>query len=154
MLPSLGIVIVASPVTKQMQWSKTAIITTIVIITQAFPGYEPTCSTHNIISWPLLHPLISKLTVVRALRLVNAPSDWELSTYNNWNGVRKKAEEPFLRPFVLNRRETAQPVPTKAFLQPDKIAAMCMACHDYAHPLPPPFFAGAKPILKMNCTNW
>ena len=31
----------------------------------------------------------------------------------------------------------AQPVPTKAFLQSDKTAAMCMACHDYACPPPP-----------------
>ena len=30
----------------------------------------------------------------------------------------------------------ARPVPTKAFLQPTKTAAMSMACHDYAHTLP------------------
>ena len=30
----------------------------------------------------------------------------------------------------------AKPVPTKAFLQPAKTAAMCTACHDYAHPPP------------------
>ena len=47
---------------------------------------------------------------------------WKLSTV---------AEEPFLRPFVLKKKEMAQPVPTKSFLQPSKTTTVCMACHDY-----------------------
>ena len=40
-------------------------------------------------------------------------------------------------------------------LHPAKAAAMCMACHDYAHPPPPIpcFFAGIKLIFKTDCTN-
>ena len=51
------------------------------------------------------------------------------------------AEEPYLRPFVSKKREMAQPVPTKAFLQPAKAAAMCMAPRaETRPPLPiPPF---------------
>ena len=38
-----------------------------------------------------------------------------------------------------------QPVPTKAVLHPAKAAAMCTACHDYAHPHPPiPLFLLAQ----------
>ena len=47
-----------------------------------------------------------------------------------------RAEEPYLHPFVSKRREMAQPVPTKAFLQPAKAAAMCTAPR--AETLPPP----------------
>ena len=49
----------------------------------------------------------------------------------------------------VKRREMAHPVPTNAFLQPVKTATMCTACHDYAHPPPPTFFASAKPIFKQ-----
>ena len=58
-----------------------------------------------------------------------------------------RAEEPYLHPFVSKRREMAQPVPTKAFLQPAKAAAMCTAPR--AETLPPPpshLFASAKPL--------
>ena len=42
----------------------------------------------------------------------------------------------------------AKPVPTKAFLQPAKAAAMCTAPHAETRPPPtyPTFFASAKPI--------
>ena len=57
------------------------------------------------------HPLISELTVVRALRPANASSD-----YNARNGAPTNAEEQFLcsAEFVLKRREMAQPGPTRA----------------------------------------
>ena len=41
-----------------------------------------------------------------------------------------QGEEWFLRQFVW---EMVQPVPTKAFLQPAKTAAMCMAFLEYTH---------------------
>ena len=52
-----------------------------------------------------------------------------------------KGRGAFLFLFVSKRSEMVQPVPTKTFLQPPKTAAMCTACHDYAHPPPsiPPF---------------
>ena len=48
-----------------------------------------------------------------------------------------KSRGAFLHPFMLKRREMAQLLPTKAFLQPAKTAAMCMASPVYAHPPPP-----------------
>ena len=40
---------------------------------------------------------------------------------------------------------------TKAILHPAKAAAMCTACRDYAHP--PPLYASAKPVFKMDCAT-
>ena len=61
-----------------------------------------------------------------ALRPVNFRRFSRLKTvYSAGNGAPKEAEEPYLRPFVSKRREMAKPVPTKAFLQPAKAAAMC-----------------------------
>ena len=54
------------------------------------------------------------------------PCAWH-SVLNARNGAPKKAEEPYLRPFVSKRREMPKPVPTKAFLQPAKAAAMSRA---------------------------
>ena len=47
----------------------------------------------------------------------------------------------------------AKPVPTKAFLQPAKAAAMCTAPHAETPPTSPypTFFASAKPIFKTDC---
>ena len=59
------------------------------------------------------------------------------TVYNARNGAPTKAEEPYLRLFVLKRREMVQPVMTKAFLQPAKAAAMCTAPHAETRPLPP-----------------
>ena len=43
-----------------------------------------------------------------------------------------------------------QPVATKAFLQSDKTATMCTACHDNALPSSlSPLFASAKLIFKV-----
>ena len=61
-----------------------------------------------------------------------------------WSPI--KAEEPLLHLFVLKRREMAQLVLTKDFPQLAKTTAMCMACHDYACPLPP-----IPPFSKMDC---
>ena len=38
---------------------------------------------------------------------------------------------------------------------PAKAAAICMRCHEYAHPPPPypTFFASAKRIFKLDCAN-
>ena len=47
--------------------------------------------------------------------------------YSARNGVPKKAEKPYLYPFVSKGREMAKSVPTNAFLQPAKAAAMCTA---------------------------
>ena len=47
-----------------------------------------------------------------------------------------KGRGAFLFPFVSKRSEMIQPVPTKAFLQPPKTAALCTVCHGYAHPPP------------------
>ena len=58
------------------------------------------------------------------------------TAYSVRNGAHREAEEPYLPPFV-SRREMAKPVPTKAFLQPAKAAAMCMAPHAETCPLPP-----------------
>ena len=41
------------------------------------------------------------------------------------------------RSFALKRREMAQAVLTKAFLQSAKTVTMCTVCYDYAHPPPP-----------------
>ena len=62
---------------------------------------------------------------------------WTLHlTKNCQNRVPTRAKKWFQWLFVLKRRETAQPVPTKAFLQPAKTAAMCTAHHDFAYPPP------------------
>ena len=47
------------------------------------------------------------------------------------------AEEPYLRPFVAKGREMLKPVPTRAFLQPAKAAAMCTAPGTETRPPPP-----------------
>ena len=50
-----------------------------------------------------------------------------------------------LHPFVSKRREMPNPVPTKAFLQLAKAAAVCMAPHAETRPPPPiPPFLLAK----------
>ena len=58
-------------------------------------------------------------------------------------------------PVCVKMGKMAQPVPTKAFLQPAKTTAMCTACHDYACPPPPypHFFASAKPTFKTDRAN-
>ena len=56
----------------------------------------------------------------------------------------KKAEDPYLRPFVSKKRKMAKPVLTKAFLQSAKPAAMCKASHDETRPpspIPPSLLA-------------
>ena len=45
--------------------------------------------------------------------------------------------EWFLSLFVLTKWEIVQSVPTKAFLQPAKAAAMCTATHAGTRPPPP-----------------
>ena len=47
------------------------------------------------------------------------------TAYSARNGAPQRAEKPYLCPFVPKRREIPKPVPTKAFLQPAKAAAMC-----------------------------
>ena len=74
-------------------------------------------------SWPWPHPLISKLTTVRALWPANTSADWKLPIVSDRKPLQT-AEEQFLCPFVLNRREMVQPVPTKGFLQPIKTASL------------------------------
>ena len=59
------------------------------------------------------------------------------AAYSARNGAHKKAEEPYLHPFVSKRREMLKPVPTKAFLQPAKAAAMCTAPRIETCPPPP-----------------
>ena len=82
------------------------------------------------------NPLISKLTVVRAIHPANTSRDWKLP-----NVSPTKEEEQFICSFVLKRREMPQPVPTRAFQQIAKTGAMCMACADYpTHLLPIPAF--------------
>ena len=65
-------------------------------------------------SWPLPHPLINELTIVRALRVVDASPNWKLSTV------------PEMEPLQRQRS-----------LFSAKTATMWTACHDYAH-IPPP----------------
>ena len=60
------------------------------------------------------------------------------TAYSARNGAPKEAKEPYLRPFVSKRREMANPVLTKAFLQLAKAAAMCTALQ--GEPTPPPPF--------------
>ena len=59
------------------------------------------------------------------------------TAYSARNEVPKEAKEPYLRLFVSRKREMAKPVPTKAFLQPAKAAAMHMAPHAETRPPPP-----------------
>ena len=59
------------------------------------------------------------------------------AAYSVRNGAHKKAEEPYLHPFVSKRREMLKLVPTKAFLQPAKAAAMCTAPRTETRPPPP-----------------
>ena len=82
--------------------------------------------------------------MVMACRPANAPPDWKLPTVPE---MKPKAEERFLHSSVLKRREMAQPMLTKTFLQPAKIAIICTACHEYAH-TPPPI----SPFLLVQ--NW
>ena len=63
-----------------------------------------------------------------------------------------EAEESFLCLFVLKRKELAQPVLTKTFLQPAKVATMCTACTLHvlkpAHLTLSNLFASAKTYLQ------
>ena len=68
------------------------------------------------------HPL-ARFTMVRALRPVSTfPNSNCL--YSARNAAPKKAEEPYLHSLAS---KNAQPVPSKAFLQPAKAAAMYTA---------------------------
>ena len=58
------------------------------------------------------------------------------TTYNARNGAPKETDEPYLSLFA-SRREMAKPVPTNAFLQAAKAAAMCMASRAETNPPPP-----------------
>ena len=78
-------------------------------------GVHDPCHTHSLVS----------------LQWSGLSDQWTLKTvYSARNGAPTKTEEWFLCPFVLKG------VPTEAFLQPAKTAAMCMACCDYARPPP------------------
>ena len=71
----------------------------------------------------------------------SGPSDRERfsrlkTVYSARNGAHKEAKEPYLHPFVSKRREMAKSVPTKAFLQPAKAAAMSMAARGEPTHLP------------------
>ena len=81
--------------------------------------------------------------MVRAFWPVNA-SPGKCLQCQKWSLYKSRGA--FLHPFMLKRREMAQLLPTKAFLQPAKTAAMCMASPDYAHPPPP--------ILLMQNLSW
>ena len=78
-------------------------------------------------------PLISELSMVRALWPASAPPDWMLPTSPEMVPLQG---EWFLSLFVPTRWEMVQPVPTKAFLQPAKAAAMCTAARGEPTHLP------------------
>ena len=81
---------------------------------------------------------------VRALRSANAPPDWKLGTIS---GAPTRVSMPMCASWMRNGL---------AVLQPVKAAAMCMACYEFAHPLPPilsPLLV-QKPIFKTECANW
>ena len=74
--------------------------------------------------------------MVRALQQVIERFSQLKTVYIARNEAPKEAEEPYLRPFVSKRGEMAKPVPTKAFLQPAKAAAMCTAARGEPTHLP------------------
>ena len=75
---------------------------------------------------PLPRPFISELTMVSALRPVNASPNWKLLLWvkNARNGAPSKAEGLHLHLLVSTGREMAKPVQTKAILQPAKVTSM------------------------------
>ena len=96
-------------------------------------------------SWPLPRPLISELTMVRALQPMNASPDCKLSTVPKIQRQRSGF-------YACLCQEMTKPVPTKAFLQPAKTATMSWLC------LPtspcPTLSASAEPMFKTDCANW
>ena len=71
------------------------------------------------------------------------------AAYKSGNGAPTRGGKWFLCLFVPTRREIPQPVPTNAFLQPAKGAAMCTAPHaETCPPTPiPPF------VLAQNLSS-
>ena len=77
-------------------------------------------------SWPWPCPFISDHSIVWALWLVNVLFDQNLPTVS---GAPRWEEEWIIWPLVLKiKKEMAKP--SRPFLQPAKIAVMCMACDD------------------------
>ena len=93
-------------------------------LTQSLWVHDPN-HTHSLVSFQW-----SGLSDQRVLHLT------ECCLYKSRNGAPTRGGEWFLRLFVLTRWEMVQLVPTKAFLQPAKAAAMCTA--PWAETCPPP----------------
>ena len=62
-------------------------------------------------------PSLATFTMSRALRPASVSPTWKLCTVPEMEPLTK-AEECFLHPFVLKRREMTKPVPTKVYSQP------------------------------------
>ena len=77
------------------------------------------------------HPLISKLSIVRALWPVNTPPDWKLPTIPEWCSYKGRGVVSTL--VCANKVRNGPTRSTKAFLQPAMTATMCTACREYAH---------------------
>jgi len=87
-------------------------------------------------------------------RVYNNASPMTETVYSAKNGSLNK-QRSLIYASLSQRRDMAQPVPIKAFLQSAKVAAMCTAPRAETSPPPPipTFFASTKPIFKMDCAN-
>ena len=91
---------------------------------------------------PLLSPLgqanliycftLTPASWLRAPQPTNTSPDWKLPIVSDRKPLQ--TAERFLCPFVLNRREMVQSVPTKGFVQPTKTATMCCYPEGDTHP--------------------
>ena len=72
------------------------------------------------------------------------------TVYSAKNGSLNK-QRSLIYASLSQRRDMAQPVPIKAFLQSAKVAAMCTAPRAETSPPPPipTFFASTKPISHV-----
>ena len=82
--------------------------------------------SHSMVgSWPWPCPLIREHSILRLSDQQTLLLTENCLQCQKWSPY--KGKEQFLHQFVLKRTELAQPVLTKAFLQPAKAAAMCTA---------------------------
>ena len=97
--------------------------------------------------WPLPRPLISELTMVRALRPVNASPDWKLSTVPEMESLKRQKSPIYSRLCQKGPASVDQGFST----------ASQGSCHVQSTPCwnpPTSPYPTFKPIFKTDSANW
>ena len=102
--------------------------------------------------WPLQHPLINKLTVVRALQRVNTSPDWKLSTVPEIEPSQRQMS--LSTPTFAKKKKEKWPSCCFSTTSPDSHHVrrkpwLCLPTSPY-----PTFFVTTKSIFKMDWANW